>query len=155
LGAREFEAELEIDLDVPSTRSSLLKRDRDRDPGNYKMEKVKIRPLSAFCSDNGICHINYLKIDTEGYDLEVLKGASELLAGHSIDLLEVEVGMNPRNDYHVNISVVLEYLESKGYLVFGVYEQVQEWVTSKPFLRRSNVLFISGTRADKEVLSHV
>lgn len=35
------------------------------------------------------------------------------------------------------------YLEGKGYYLFGVYEQMPEWPTREPHLRRSNLVFVS------------
>jgi len=37
----------------------------------------------------------------------------------------------------------LRTLESKNYYLFGIYEQVEEWRTSEPHLRRTNLVFIS------------
>jgi len=41
--------------------------------------EVEVISLDDFCDINGIDHVDFLKIDAEGFDLEVLKGASQLL----------------------------------------------------------------------------
>ncbi|WP_127128438.1 FkbM family methyltransferase [Pseudoflavitalea rhizosphaerae] len=115
----------------------------DQGTGDSRTEMVAMDTLANFCQKNKIPRISYLKIDTEGFDLEVLKSGSEMLERSAIDFIEVEVGMNPTNKHHVPIEEVKRYLESYGYYIFGVYEQVQEWITRKPFLRRVNALFIS------------
>lgn len=71
-----------------------------------------------------------------------------LYSKKGFDFIEVEAGMNPHNKYHVPFSELKSFLESKGYLMFGFYDQTQEWICKKPFLRRCNAVFISETLAD-------
>ncbi len=106
-------------------------------------ESIDIVTVDEFCHTRRIDHISYLKIDTEGGDLEVLKGAVTMLTEQRIDLIEVEAGMNPSNNWHVPFEVLKEFLESHKYFIFGIYEQVSEWPTKEPHLRRTNPLFIS------------
>jgi|WetSurMetagenome_2_1015567.scaffolds.fasta_scaffold00064_40 FkbM family methyltransferase len=110
---------------------------------DVKTESVNIVTLDEFCSANGIDRINYLKIDTEGGDLEILKGSVNMLSEQKIDFVEVEAGMNPGNDRHVPFESLKGFLESHEYFIFGIYEQINEWPTRKPHLRRTNPLFIS------------
>jgi hypothetical protein len=90
---------------------------------NVPTESVDIVTLDEFCQDKGIDHINYLKIDTEGGDLDVLKGAVKMLTEQRIDLVEVEAGMNPSNTWHVPFEALKEFLESHRYFLWN-YEQV-------------------------------
>ena len=106
-------------------------------------EPVEVETLDNFCRTNNITSISFLKVDTEGGDLEVLRGAETLLNEHRIDLVEVEVGMNPRNERHVPFETAKAHLESKNYFLFGLYEQVHEWPTKAPHLRRANAVFLS------------
>lgn len=52
--------------------------------------EVEVQTLDLFCQENQISHIEFLKIDTEGHELAVLKGAQKLLAGKSIRLIQFE-----------------------------------------------------------------
>lgn len=113
-----------------------------QDDSDAPTEAVDVLTLDGFCADNNIQHIDFLKIDTEGHDLEVLKGASAMLAGHEIDLVQVEAGMNPGNHRHASMESLKTFLESLGYVLFGIYEQIHRGVSS-PHLHRSNLLFIS------------
>jgi FkbM family methyltransferase len=47
----------------------------------------------AFCAAQGIEHIDLLKIDTEGLDLQVLKGFDRMLATSAIDVVQFEYGL--------------------------------------------------------------
>jgi FkbM family methyltransferase len=113
---------------------------RVRGDGN---ETVEMQTLDGFCHDHNIGHIDFLKIDTEGHDLEVLKGATRLLQSARVSAIQVEAGMNPGNDWHVPMEALKGFLESMGYYLFAIYEQVEEWPTGKPHLRRSNLVFIA------------
>jgi FkbM family methyltransferase len=107
-------------------------------------ESVDIVTIDEFCHVQEIDRINYLKIDTEGGDLEVLRGAVKMLAEQRIDCVQVEAGMNPGNHKHVPLEFLKEFLESHRYFLFGIYEQVSEkWLNGEPHLRFANLLFIS------------
>ncbi|MCC7334737.1 MAG: FkbM family methyltransferase [Pirellulaceae bacterium] len=106
-------------------------------------EEVAIDTLDNFCAKRGIARISYLKVDTEGADIDVLKGAGQMLAEQRIDLIELEAGMNPGNKYHVPFAALKDFLELRDYYLFGIYEQVGEWPTKESHLRRTNPVFIS------------
>lgn len=143
LGAKNQEVAVKVDVENRnSTRNSLLEENSVHDPAFVKTELVKVLTLKEFCESNQIKEIDFLKIDTEGYDLEVLKGAIGLLESDTVAFIQAEVSMNPHNKYHVDFVEVKEFLERYNYMLFGIYEQKQE--RDIPMLRRSNVVFISG-----------
>ncbi|MET4277883.1 MULTISPECIES: FkbM family methyltransferase [unclassified Bradyrhizobium] len=95
---------------------------------------VPVDTIDSFCKEHSIQHIGYLKIDTEGHDLEVLRGAQSMLARGAIDIAQAEVSMNPDNNLHVSLHAVQGFIEQSGYRLFGLYEQTSEWITRKPNL---------------------
>ena len=107
-------------------------------------ETVRMDTLDNVCRELSVGHISFLKIDTEGHDLDVLRGGRELLREHRVDVIETEVGMGPDNERHVPYGEIVSYLEGLQYRVFGLYEQVPEWPTGQPHLRRSNAVLISS-----------
>jgi hypothetical protein len=48
--------------------------------------------LDDVCADEGIDHVDLLKIDTEGNELAVLAGASRMLSGRRVDRVQFEFG---------------------------------------------------------------
>ncbi len=107
-------------------------------------ENVRQKTIDVFCREEAVDRISYLKIDTEGADLEVLRGAGQMLSKKAIDVVETEVGIGPDNDLHVPLQEVTAYLVPRGYLIFGFYEQVHEFKQRLPHLRRTNVVFTSA-----------
>jgi FkbM family methyltransferase len=149
-GSHNGVAEFSFNTDASvSVMNSLRVENNLNDTSTIRREKVEIVTLDSFCAENKLNKINYLKIDTEGFDLEVLKGAKSMLENGKIDFIEAEAGMNPDNDYHVAFNEIKEYLEGLDYYLFGIYEQYQEWILKKPILRRSNPLFIYKPFANK------
>jgi FkbM family methyltransferase len=124
-------------------RKSSMNRLTTAGSGAVTVESVALDTLDAFCARESIAHIDLLKIDTEGHDLEVLKGAARLLAERAVDIIQVEAGMSRRNERHVPMEHFKSYLEPLGYFLFRIYDQVPEWPTGDPNLRRSNLVFIS------------
>lgn len=57
----------------------------------------KIITLDGFCKKNKIIHIDFIKIDTEGNELNVLKGAGAMLKNKTIDFIQFE--FNEMNVY--------------------------------------------------------
>ena len=112
-------------------------------PRQEKTETVNITYIDHFCNTNKIEQINYLKIDTEGFDLHVLMGSRKMLGQQKIDFIEVETAMNPFNTFHASFESIKQFLENYKYYLFGIYEQVSERPTKEIHLRRCNPLFVS------------
>ena len=53
-------------------------------------KEITTTTLDGYAEASGIDHIHLLKIDTEGHELEVLRGASGLLQQKQIDLIQIE-----------------------------------------------------------------
>lgn len=96
--------------------------------------------------------ISLLKIDVEGYELEVLAGAEELLRDQRIDMLYVEAGMSAGNEQQTYYRSIEDTLAKYGYRLFRIYEQQNEWINDSPFLRRVNLAFISERFAQSNPL---
>lgn len=103
-------------------------------------EDVDCQTLTEYCLENKISHIGLLKIDTEGSDLDVLKGADSLLSNQQIDFVFVETGFYPKQR-HVHICMFIDYLFRFGYSVAGIYDQSWEW-NGKAQIQYANILFV-------------
>ena len=58
----------------------------------YKKEDVNLRSMDDFCLENHIDFIDFLKIDTEGAEFDVLVGANQLLSNKQIRYIQFEYG---------------------------------------------------------------
>lgn len=135
-----------VDKNNPtSTMNSSVKEEKLEEINQYKIMNIKAQTLDFFCKQHNINHINFLKIDTEGNDFSVLKGAEKMMRDFSIDLIQIEVGMNPSNTFHNPFCEIKQFLEDRMYYLFGIYDQNHEWIEKKPILRRCDALFVSKT----------
>lgn len=77
---------------VAGSRSSLMKNEAESHMDKkVKPIKVKAVTLNDFVNKERIKHIDFIKIDVEGWDLQVLKGASNILKGKDAPDIMVEV----------------------------------------------------------------
>lgn len=127
-----------LSTDGPSDRFRIIDLDESG-------EMVKMETLDHFLTLTNIEQVDFMKIDTEGFDLAVLQGGKEALRLDRVSVIQVEAGMNPDNELHVPFEAIKSYLESFGYRLFGIYDQVNEFPTSRPYLRRTNSVFVSSS----------
>jgi FkbM family methyltransferase len=138
-----------IVLQELSLNNSLQQTVKDPFPPDTAIDTVEIETLDAFCARQQIEQIDFLKIDTEGWDLEVLRGGRALLSDRRVKMIQAEVGMNPHNRKHVPLRGIQEFLEATGFVLFGLYDQTLEW-TGEARLRFCNAVFLLSEMADAE-----
>lgn len=73
-----------------STQASLSRDAVALFDGNTVEYQVDCTTLDQFAATRGLGHIAFLKIDTEGFDINVLRGAQRLLAARQIDAIQFE-----------------------------------------------------------------
>ena len=95
--------------------------DRWKDSEVTHQQKIAIRTLDDCMADGAIDCDNrvLLKMDTQGYDLEVFKGAQSVLSNTSCILSELS--LIPIYDGMPNYSEALSMFESHGFNVSGFY----------------------------------
>jgi FkbM family methyltransferase len=113
-------------------------------PDGY--EEVEVVRGDAFCNRNGISEIGYLKVDAEGYDMNVIKGFSSMIEGACIDFIQVEASFEKKSDLHVSVIDFEKYLGDRGYRLFRIINQASGQL---PYLTRADVVFISANAIAK------
>ena len=73
--------------------ASVYKRRLDHfDISMKAQEKIRLLTLDDFCRDEGIRHVDLLKLDVEGHELKVLEGAQSLISSNSVSFIQFEFG---------------------------------------------------------------
>lgn len=106
-------------------------------------ETVHLTTIDLYCEEHGIHQVDFLKIDTEGHDLDVLIGSRAMLEAGRIMCIQCECGLHPDNGFHRPLEELKAFLEGFGYRLFGFYEQIEEWFGDTPNLRRANIVFLA------------
>lgn len=86
------------------------------------VDEIAIELLDEFCSENSIDIIHVLKTDTEGYDLEVLEGAKNLLKAGKIRNIVSEVSVIADDKQHTNFYRLKEFLAEYDFELFSLYD---------------------------------
>lgn len=87
--------------------------------------EVPVTTGDAFCAEHRIDVIDFLKVDTEGSDLDVLLGFSTMLSERKLRVVQVEAGMSPDNERHIPLSRYLPFFGDHGYLLLHLFDEVR------------------------------
>ena len=134
-----------------SATSSLLQRPlsgRRYFPSGAVLEErstVTVDTLDRFCQERGIPHIDLLKLDVQGGELLVLRGARDLLQGHAVDVIYTEAAFVPHYEGGVLFAELVQFLQAYEYSLFNLFDL---HVARNGQLRYCDAIFISPeTRA--------
>lgn len=72
----------------PAYGSILYREDLNGEDEDHSEIVIPIDTLANYCQEKNITKIDYLKIDTEGFDFKVIKGCGEML--HHIKFIQFE-----------------------------------------------------------------
>lgn len=127
---------------VPSSMLNSLRNEVSDCSACPDAELIQIRTLDSFCAEQNISHIDLLKTDTEGFDLEVLKGAEGMLRSKRIQFVLTEATLHPEDSYHTSFFRVTEYLWGFGYCFVDFYDHAfVSCNPTRPPLDYCNALF--------------
>jgi FkbM family methyltransferase len=83
---------------------------------------VPVTTLDAFAARNNLGFIHILKSDTQGFDLEVLKGAERLLSEGRVGMIHVEITLVELYEGLPSFDVMYRHLADRGFSLAGFYK---------------------------------
>ena len=123
LGAAAGQAVIEVNLDTP-TGSTMSGFSLDHSPAikhgravKIDRRNIQVRRLDEFGPFEGPI---LLKLDVEGYEMDVLRGAQETLTRTEVLISEVSVTKRHNND--VSLGAFITYVESLGFSLIDIAE---------------------------------
>ena len=103
-------------------------------------EKVQVETVQNIARKLALPRIDFFKIDTEGYELPVLTGATDCLPTTAFIYAEIGVETEGRR---TNFFALHEFLGRHGFAFFGLYEPYHY---EDGRFRRANALFVNPAR---------
>lgn len=97
-------------------------------------EAINVDTVDSYCAANAISQIDILKIDTEGFEIPVLRGARLTRT----EAVFCEVGFSRNNERHTYLPDVMELLD--GMTLHGLYDIVHSQGGEYP--SHANALFL-------------
>ncbi|HSI07549.1 MAG TPA: FkbM family methyltransferase [Rariglobus sp.] len=100
--------------------ASLTKRDLAfRNISFERQESIQLSTADAYCAEHGISHVNWLKMDVEGHELDVLHGASALFGRNAVDLVTFEFG-GCNIDTRTYLRDFYQFFEAQGMQLYRI-----------------------------------
>lgn len=87
--------------------------------GRARIDNVRVSPLNDFLNDVDLERPSLLKIDVQGFELEVLKGSDDCL--DRFDAVYVEASFIQLYDGQPFASDIIDYLHQRGFKLRGIY----------------------------------
>lgn len=105
--------------------------------------EIQITTLDSFCGKENVKPIDLLKIDTQGAELLVLKGATENLRKGAIKTIFLEVNFVPLYEGQTSFGEIVGFLDQFGYGFVGFYDP---FYADAGFLKWTDALFVLRDR---------
>ena len=83
--------------------------------------KVPVQTVDRYCSENGVDRIDVLKSDTQGFDLEVLRGAEGMIRGRQIPLIYMEITFTELYKGIPRLDEIYQHLHARDYRLVTFY----------------------------------
>src|SRR5262245_12647897 len=108
-------------------------------------ESVQVDTVDRFCETRNIVQIDVLKMDVQGWECEVLRGAGRMIAENRVCFIVSEVGFSRSGADMVHFSDLHAAMERSGYLFCGLYENFRCGPANQ-FVSFANALYANPRR---------
>jgi FkbM family methyltransferase len=83
---------------------------------------VDVKTIDQFCRDEHIEHIDILKSDTQGFELEVFRGAEDTIRSKKIGLIYFEIIFSDMYKDLPSFTAIYDFLKSRDFLFVSMYQ---------------------------------
>lgn len=104
-------------------------------------EEIVLTTVDEFCVAEKISYIDFLKMDVQGWEMEVLLGTKDLLRDNRVRFVYAEVGFRRSDRDMQHFCEINDYLENQGFWFCGFYDQFR-WGDKKEYVGFANALYL-------------
>lgn len=94
-----------------------------RQTGLSNEETVRVETVDRFLESQGIERLNLLKLDTQGFEMEVLRGAESSLKARQIDFVQLEINFMSLYEGQATAIELISCLSEAGFVPVDFYEK--------------------------------
>ncbi len=130
LGDTETTVDLHIFADLPDGHASIATFDHKE----FEVFPSRMTTLDSYITANGIENVNLIKIDIEGAELMMLKGASKLFSQNQLPVLEIEMALATTSGFNYLPNDIIKYIRHQAdYVFFAIDERTSKLREIKGF----------------------
>ena len=119
---------------------------------DYSTVHVPMTTLDSYCEEHGIARIDFIKMDTEGAEMEVMAGAKHMMSGSFPPIWLIELNEETAAAFgyvpHELIDTLLKYHPYEIFVIEGAWGKVRKMCDSKDYHHGDNLLCIPQYRSD-------
>jgi FkbM family methyltransferase len=130
----------QLNVGAVTITNSILRRETDTGTSI----EIKTDTLDHFCVEHGISRIDILKVDVEGAESRVFRGAENLFARGAVRAVFVEVYFKPVYEGMPLFWDLHAILSQRGFSLYGLYSLIP---TQSGALSFGNALYVHTTAA--------
>lgn len=130
---------LALQLGDDSELNTLVSRGAGGAPDSTQMTEVTT--VDAIVAAHGISHVDLLKLDVQGWEMEVMKGATELITNHNLIFVFAEVAFRSDQNEMQQFVGLHGHLEKCGFVLCGFYD-LMRYGPRKEFVLFANALYV-------------
>lgn len=129
----------------------------DNQRASGETEPISLSTVDEFCAGHDIDRIRLLKVDAEGHDLAVMRGAERMLGRQAVDLVQFEYNLR-WIDARVFLVDAFQLLQGHGYRIGKVtprgVEVYEQWHPElEKFVEGNYLAFVPGREAGLPLIS--
>lgn len=103
------------------------------------IKKMKTETLDSISELNNIKNINFIKLDVQGSELDILEGSKNVLKNNFVEFILMELPLKEYNHGTPDFYEYLNYMKDIGFVPFDIYE-IHEWEDK---VLQMDVLFVN------------
>ncbi|HJQ78599.1 MAG TPA: FkbM family methyltransferase [Lacipirellulaceae bacterium] len=124
---------------VSSDMSSMLQLGSQGWGRIEKQTEIDIQSVDDFCQEHSISRVDILKSDTQGYDLEVFKGAERMMRENRIGLVYSEITFDEIYKNLPPFDEILRFLRERDFVLAAFYKMEFR----RPIVGWTDALFVN------------